>query len=113
MDSYIEHEYLIPIVIGCHSDKKSQSLLKLFKLTKQKIHLFAPKFSFFERFICHCHKVEPFRDEFLVDSLLSFASSLDEYYFPVIFVCCDETKDFVLQNMEHIESVFVTADLPQ
>ena len=111
MDRYIEHEYLVPVMIGCRSVNKTQSLLKLLKHTKQKIHIFAQNFSFIEKVTCYCHKVDPFRDDFLIDGLLSFASSLDEYCFPVIFIGCDEVKSFVLQNAEQIESAYVTVDL--
>ena len=107
--NWLEHEYFMPVIIG--NDGFSLKVAKrIYKSTGIKAHVFAEKFSVLQRLAFNCHKIAPQRDEFLLESLLSFAQSIEEYYCPVIVVCNDECRRIVERLSETIESVFIVVD---
>lgn len=103
---YLDHEYLVPIIIG--SGKKATTAAKrIKKITGEEVHLFAERFSLWQRLLYRCHRVYPLRADFLLMSLKSFATSLEEYHFPVIILCGDDPEKIVNENIEALESAFV------
>ena len=105
---YLEHEYLVPVILG--SGKSAMiAANRIRKMTGAEVHLFAEKFSLGQRFLYRCHKVAPFRADFLGMSLMAFEKSLNEYYFPVIILCGDDAEILVSEKIEALESAFVIA----
>ena len=103
---YLNHEYLVPIIIG--SGKNSTTVAKrIRKTTGAEVHLFADNFSLWQRMKYRCHKVAPFKADFLIMSLMAFEKSLEEYYFPVIILCGDDAEQIVNNKIAVIESSFV------
>lgn len=109
--NWLEHEYLVPVIIGNEPDSLKAAKV-IYKATGIRSHLFAEKFSFFQRFTHNCHIVSPMREEFLVDRLASFAASLEEYYCPVLILKTE--KSVLVKNYSDIiESAYVVADLEE
>ena len=107
--NYLEHEYLVPVIIG--SGRESLALAKaIYKETRIKPHIFADRFSLWQRLFCYCHKVSPMKSHLLLESLISFAESLEEYYFPII-ICDEKAAELVKKNSEIIESFYIIKDL--
>ena len=103
---YLDHEYLVPIIIG--SGKNATLAAKsIRKMTGAEVHLFADRFSLWQRLTYGCHKIHPFKADFLQMSLQSFADSLEEYFFPVIILCGEDDERIVNENIESLESAFV------
>lgn len=109
--NWLEHEYLVPVIIGNGRDSL-KAVKEIYKATGIKPHLFAEKFSFFQRLGYYCHAVSPMREEFLIDSLISFVSSLEEYYCPVLFFSNDN-KEFITNFSEVIENAYVVINLEE
>ena len=106
---WLEHEYLVPVFIGNGNDiiKKAKDLKKK---TGIRPHIFAENFSFWQRFVFCCHKVSPMRNEFMLESLKSFARELDRFAFPVIVKCDGYSAEFIDAFGEEIESRFLAVD---
>lgn len=103
---YLDHEYLVPIIIG--SGKNATLAAKrIRKITGAEVHLFADRFSLWQRLTYRCYKVQPLKADFLQMSLKSFAASLEEYFFPVIILCGEDAEKIVNKNIESLESAFV------
>ena len=102
----LDHEYLVPIIIGS-GKKASLAAKRIRKMTGAEVHLFADKFSFWQRMKYHCHKVSPLRSDFLGMSLAAFEKSLEEYYFPVIILCGDDAEKTIEDKIHAFESAFV------
>ena len=103
---YLDHEYLVPIIIGS-SKNATLAAKRIKKITGAEVHLFANGFSVWQRLLYHCHKVDPLRADFLQMSLASFVDSLEEYYFPVIILCGDESDTLVKDRIGSFESSFI------
>ena len=103
---YLNHEYLVPIIIGS-GKKASLAAKRIKKMTGAEVHLFAEKFSLWQRVKYRCHKVAPFKLDFLGMSLAAFEKSLEEYYFPVIILCGDDAEETVEDKIHAFESAFV------
>ena len=97
-----QHEYLLPIILGNGKDALSAAR-KINKSTGVKVHLFASGINILQRAFCICHTVDPMRDVFILDSLLSFLGSVEEYYCPVIIICDQFAQDLVDQYSNEIE----------
>lgn len=98
-----EHEYLLPIIIG--NDKNAVATArKIYKRCGARVHLFASKFPFWQRAFYRCHTVDPMRDEFLLDCLISYLGSIEEYFCPVIIICDDRAQSFVDNHSAIVES---------
>ena len=110
--NWIDHEYLVPVIIGSGAESTSAAK-KIYKLTKKRVHLFAQSFSLLQRILCVCHKVDPWIDFLIVESLIAFAQSLEGYFYPVIIVCeCDEvTKNLFETYSELLESHYLLAKI--
>lgn len=98
-----EHEYLLPIVIGNGKDAVSAAR-KIYKTTGAKAHLFSHRFPVWQRLFCVCHTVDPMRDCFVLDSILSYLRSVEEYYCPVIIVCDEYAQELVDKYSDALES---------
>lgn len=98
-----EHEYLLPIILGNGKDAVSAAR-KIYKATGVKVHLFASSFHLWQRAFCVCHTVDPMRDSLVLDSLLSYLASVEEYYCPVIIICDKYAQDLVDKYSDEIES---------
>ena len=107
----LEHEYLVPVIIG-NSKDSFKDAEAIYKATKIKPHLFGEKFSFFQQLRYNCHVVSPFREEFLAESLTSFASSLEEYYCPIL-VLNSEYNRFFERYLEIIDSTYVKVNIKE
>lgn len=103
---WYEHEYLVPIFVG-NSQEVINCARELKRKTGIRPHIFSDSFSFFQRIYFNCHKVYPLRNDFLLDSLKSFALESEKYYFPVIVKCDEFSERFVTECCE-IESYFLT-----
>ena len=103
---YLNHEYLVPIIIGS-GKKASLAAKRIRKMTGAEVHLFAEKFSLLQRMKYRCHKVAPFKFDFLGMSLSAFEKALEEYYFPVIILCGDDAEKIVSDKIHAFESAFV------
>ena len=110
--NWIDHEYLVPVIIGGGAES-SKAARKIYKLTKKRAHLFSQSFSWIQRLNTVCHKVDPWRDFLIVESLVAFAQSLEGYFYPVIIVCeGDEvTKNLFEKHSERLESHFLLAKI--
>ena len=109
--NWFEHEYLVPVIIGNERDSLNAAKV-IYKATGIKPHLFAEKFSFFQRLGYNCHVVSPMRDVFLVERLASFAASLEEYYCPIL-VLSSENCRLVTNYSDVIESAYVVINLEE
>lgn len=108
--NWLEHEYLVPVVLG-NSRDAVKIARKIYKATRIKTHIFAEKFSFWQKMTYNCHIVSPMREDFFVSSLMSFAASLEEYYCPVIVKCSDDDKKLVDKYSNTLESAYVAIEL--
>lgn len=107
--NYLEHEYLVPVIIG--GGREATSVAKtVYKATRIKPHVFADKFSLWQKIFCFCHRVSPMKSGLLTLSLISFAESLEEYYFPII-ICDEKAAELVKKNSEIIGSFYIIKDL--
>ena len=102
---WLEHEYLVPVLIGNGRTAKEVAK-KIYKDTRIRSHAFAPSFSFWQKIYCHCHKVSPMRPDLLTLSLKAFAESIEEYCFPVL-ICDDEALEYLKSNKKSIESYYL------
>lgn len=109
--NWLEHEYLVPVIIG--NDLEALKAAKaVYKATHIDAHLFAESFSFWQKLSHSCHRVDPMREEFLLESLLAFANNHEDYYYPVIIVReCNKT--FIEKYSDTIESTYVTVDVKE
>lgn len=102
---WYEHEYLVPVFVG-----NGKSVIGKAKDLKRKTgirpHVFAEHFSLFQRICFNCHTVKPFRNEFLLESLVHFSREIEKYSFPVI-VRCDEFSEGFVKECEEIENYFL------
>ena len=92
--NWLDHEYLVPVFIG-NSDTVIRCAKDIKRKTGIRPHIFAEKFSFWQRIFFNCHTVKPQRYAFLSDSLIFFARELEKYAFPVIVKCDELSQDFV------------------
>ena len=104
--NWIEHEYLVPIFIG-NSEKNMRERKRVKKLTSLKPHIFASKFTLMQRMSYSCHYVNPMRPEFLTESLLSFAGTLEGYMCPVIFICDRDCEEILEECGESIDAAYI------
>lgn len=106
--NWIDHEYLVPVIIGNGAESISTAK-KIYKLTKKRVHLFAQSFSLLQRIQCVCHKVDPWRDFLIVESLAAFAQSLEGYFYPVVIVCKGDTitKNLIEKHSDILESHYL------
>ena len=102
---WLDHEYLVPIIIG--NSKEALSIAKKLKrFTHKKAIFFADKSNVLMRSFCKFRKIAPFRKEFLLSSLTHFADELEDYEFPVL-IYGDDTADLILDDLELLESRFL------
>jgi hypothetical protein len=106
--NWLDHEYLVPVIIG-NSLECAVAAKMIFKRTQKRVHVFDERIPFLQRFNCAFHKVAPWRDFLIVESLTSYAQSLEGYYFPVLIVCNDFDKALIAKNSEAIESHYLVA----
>ena len=104
--NWLDHEYLVPVFIG-NADEIMKKAKELKKKTGIRPHIFAERFSFWQRLIFNCHTVDPLRCEFVLESLKCFARELDRFSFPVIVRCGDYSREFIDTFGEEIESRFL------
>lgn len=102
----LEHEYLVPVVLG-NDPEAIRIAKKIYQKTKIRVHVFAEEFRISQRLLFSCHKVSPMRNALLADSLLSFARSLEEYYCPVLVVGENDLCEVIERYSEEIESAFL------
>ena len=103
--NWLEHEYLVPVIIG--NGRYAISAAKtIYRTTRIRPHIFSESFSVVQGLFGHCHKVSPMRAELLIESLASFADSLEEYCFPVI-ICGVETEKILNTYSDIIESFYI------
>ena len=107
--NWLDHEYLVPVTIG-NSVESWSTAKRIYKLTQKRIHVFAERISALQRFRCVFHMVVPWRDFLIIESLVSFAQSLDGYCFPVLISCDNGTKELLEKNSEIIESYYLVVN---
>ena len=110
--NFIDNEYLIPIFIGCSAENR-RGASRVMKATGIRAHFFAPRFLPFDGLRFSCHKVFPFRDELISDSIVSFVGSIEEYYCPVIILCDDFARQAVARNSALLESFCVAMEMEE
>ena len=103
--NWLDHEYLVPIIIGNTAESWSAAK-KIYKITQKRTHIFAERISLLQRFKSIFHKVSPWRDFWIVESIVSFAQSLEGYCFPVLISCDNGTKEMIEKYSEIIESYY-------
>lgn len=104
-----EHEYLLPIIIG--NDKGAIAAAReIHKKTGARVRLFAQRFSLWQRFCFECRTVDPMRDDFLLESLISYLGSIEEYYCPVIIICDERARGFVKNFSKSVESACLAVE---
>ena len=103
---WLEHEYLVPIIIGC-TDESLKLAKKVKGLTGLRSHIFAERFSVFQKLMYNCHVVSPMKVEFLTDSLVSFADALDNFEFSVIITDKNDLSEIFGKYTERVESSYV------
>ena len=108
--NFIDNEYLIPIFIGCSAENR-RGASRVMKATGIRAHFFAPRFLPFDGLRFRCHKVLPFRDELISDSIVSFVGSIEEYYCPVIILCDDFGRQAVTRNSLQLECYCVAMEI--
>ena len=106
---YNYNEFLVPVIVGC-SEKSTALAKKLLRNKGLKAHIFCEMPSLIKRIRYKCHKVYPLSYKWLLESLISFASSLEEYYMPTIFVCDDFSRGFVEEYYQELEAAFVIVE---
>ena len=107
--NWLEHEYLIPVIVG---NGKSELALadKIKRKTGIRVNIFAERFSFFQRLKYSCHIVTPMKNEFLLNSLISFADALDSFDFPVIVSNIRELSDLLGDGLDRVECSYIIGD---
>ncbi len=104
---WLQHEYLVPVIIG-NGQTAYKAAKRIYKITGIRTHIFADSFTLWQRLFYYCHKVSPMSQDLLEMSLISFAESLEEYFFPVIIFCDGETQDFIKNYSKTVESAYIT-----
>lgn len=105
--NHLSNEYAVPVMIG---RDKTSSLRGLLLKKGIRPHVFSDRFSPIQKLICHCHKVVPLEDEWLVESLLCFARELEEYQMPVFILNGARSKAFFALHSNILESAYVCVD---
>ena len=103
---WLQHEYLVPVIIG-NGQMAYKAAKKIYRITGIRAHIFAERFTLWERLFYYCHKVSPTSGDLLETSLISFAESLEEYLFPVIILCDGESQDFIRNYSKTVESAYI------
>lgn len=107
--NWIEHEYFVPVLIG--NDK---NVIKCAKMIKKKTgispHIFADSFSLLQKMNFKCHRVFPWRFDFLSESLITYAKTLEKHCFPVIIKCNNITADYFASYGELIETYYLAVE---
>ena len=106
---WTEHEYLVAVFVG-NGDAVMRRASDLKRKTGIRPHIFAERFSLGQRLIFNCHKVNPMRRGFLIESLVRFATELEKYAFPVIVMCDEFSTDFVDACGDGIESYYLAVN---
>ena len=91
---YHNNDYLIPIIIGNTREKK-RFAREIIKAKKAIPHLFASRFSFFDKLLFKCHVYKPENVFWMFCALVSYAENIDEYYTPAIIVCDENDESFI------------------
>ena len=110
--NYLDHEYLVPIIIGS-GRAATACARRISKNSGRQVHLFADSFGFLHKLFYRCHKVSPVRDELIIESLTAFAESLEDYFCPVVFVCDSFSREFVEKHSEFVESLVLVQDVDE
>ena len=110
--NFIGNEYLIPIFIGRSAENKRVAA-RVLKVTGIRAHFFASRFSPLDNLRYSCHKVFPFLDDLISESIVSFVDSIEEYYCPVIILCDDFARDVVRRNSLGLESACVAMEIEE
>ncbi len=103
---YLEHEYLVPVIIG-DTTASLTAAKTVYKTTEIKPHLFAERFTLRQRWHCLCHKVSPPRDFLMKESLISFAESLEEHFFPILIPCGVDAENFIDKYADELDCFYV------
>ena len=103
---YHNNDYLIPIIIGSTREKK-KIVQKIIKIKKAIPHVFATRFSFFDKLLFKCHLYKPDKEVWLFCALVSYAENIDEYYTPAIIVCDENDEIFIQKYADEIEKYFM------
>ena len=102
---WYEHEYLVCVFVGNGKDVIERAK-DIKRKTGVRPHIFADRFTLFQRLFFNCHTVKPQRTEFLRESLISFAREAEKYTFPVI-VKCDDFSDAFVNSCDDIECYYL------
>lgn len=106
---WTEHEFLVAVFIG-NGDSVRRRARDLKRKTGIRPHIFAESFTFWQRLLYNCHTVKLTRRDFLLQSLIRFATELEKYDFPVIVMCDDFSSDFVRACGEDIECYYLAVN---
>ena len=104
--NWLDHEYLVPVIIG-NGKEAIKVARKIYRKSGRRAQIFAESFTFFQRLEFSCHTVFPMKESFVFESLLAFSRSLEEYFYPVIIVYDDFSQEIVDKNSDIIESAFL------
>ena len=105
--NWIDHEYLVTVMIG-NSREGALVAKRIYKLTQKRTHVFAEKFSLLQRFKYITHKVDPWRDFLVIESLIAFAQSLEGYHFPVLISCNESSQKLIEKYSEILDCYYVS-----
>ena len=103
---YHNNNYLIPILIGS-SPRKRALCREIIKVKNAKPHVFASRFTFYDRLFSKCHYYKPDQETWLLSSLLSYADNLDEYYTPALIIDDEDDVKFAERFADELEKYFV------
>lgn len=104
MINYFENDYSIPVLLGNGTDTLSAAEL-IRRQGKTEIHIFADRLSVFKRAKYSFHKL-PRTNRFIIVSLLDFASSIHEYFTPIL-IYSDEFSLLIDENRHSLESKYI------
>ena len=105
---YHNNDYLIPIIIG-GTRRKRELCREIIQNKNAKPHVFASRFSLYDRLFVRCHLYKPEKDIWLFNSLISFAENLDEYYTPAI-VYVEDDAEFLKKYADDLEKYFIVIE---
>lgn len=103
---YHNNDYLVPVVLGGRKDT-FHTAWEIYRKHKIRVHIFAQKLTLWQRLFFVCHKTCSDKVSWVVQSLLDFADSLEEYYTPALIICSDEDHELIKNFSESIEESYL------
>ncbi len=109
--NFLENEHAVPIMlIGCRDSLSTPYTIR--KETDLNIHIFAERFSFWQKLHFECHKVCTSKEIASTLSLLNFAHKLPEHKTPIL-IYDSFWNEFVEKNLVILEETYIVISLDQ